>query len=234
MKNIFITGASRGIGLELSKQYLELGYSVTATCRNPNGATSLRKIKDEYPLKLEILSMDVESEDSVKSCLSSLYRKNKIIDILYNNAGIIDWRDINDVEADSIEKIYQVNLTGALLVTRHAIQCLKRARDPLIINLSSRLGSIELRGETQLGGAIAYQCSKAALNMLTKQSAIDLASQRIRVISQSPGWVKTDMGGDEAKYETPESVSKMINSLNQLDNNKSGIFIGEDGQIIPW
>ena len=70
--------------------------------------------------------------------------------------------------------------------------------------------------------------------MLTKQSAIDLASQRIRVISQSPGWVKTDMGGDEAKYETPESVSKMINSLNQLDNNKSGIFIGEDGQIIPW
>ena len=102
MKNIFITGASRGIGLELSKQYLELGYSVTATCRNPNGATSLRKIKDEYPLKLEILSMDVESEDSVKSCLSSLYRKNKIIDILYNNAGIIDWRDINDVEADSI------------------------------------------------------------------------------------------------------------------------------------
>jgi len=234
MKNIFITGASRGIGLELSKQYLELGYFVTATCRNPSDAISLRKIKDEYPLELEILSMDVESEDSIKSCLSSLNSKNKIIDLLYNNAGVIDWRDINDVEADSIEKIYQVNLTGALLVTRHAIQCLKRAQDPLIINLSSRLGSIELRGETQLGGAIAYQCSKAALNMLTKQSAIDLASQRIRVISQSPGWVKTDMGGEDAKYETSESVSKMINSLIKLENHKSGIFIGEDGKTIPW
>ena len=174
-----------------------------------------------------------KSEESIKSCFSSLFKRNKKIDILYNNAGIIDWNDLNNVDASAIEKIYKVNLTGALLVTRYSIPCLTLSDSPLIINLSSRLGSIELRG-MQLGGAIAYQCSKAALNMLTRQSAIDLLNQNIRVISQSPGWVKTDMGGEGAKYEISESVSKMIDSLEKLNIDQSGIFIGEDGQTIPW
>ena len=103
-----------------------------------------------------------------------------------------------------------------------------------IINLSSRLGSIDLRGETQLGGAIAYQCSKAALNMLTKQAAIDLKPLKIRVISQSPGWVKTEMGGVKAKYQVSEAVSMMLHSLNQLPSDQTGVFIGEDGKEIPW
>ena len=234
MKNILITGASRGIGFELTNQFLNLGYSVIASCSNPKNALNLEKKRYENPNELEILCMDVESEESIKSCFSSLFKRNKKIDILYNNAGIIDWNDLNNVDASAIEKIYKVNLTGALLVTRYSIPCLTLSNSPLIINLSSRLGSIELRGETQLGGAIAYQCSKAALNMLTRQSAIDLLNQNIRVISQSPGWVKTDMGGEGAKYETSESVSKMIDSLEKLNIDQSGIFIGEDGQTIPW
>ena len=89
--------------------------------------------------------MDVESEESIKSCFSSLFKRNKKIDILYNNAGIIDWNDLNNVDASAIQKIYKVNLTGALLVTRYSIPCLTLSNSPLIINLSSRLGSIELR-----------------------------------------------------------------------------------------
>ena len=127
-----------------------------------------------------------------------------------------------------------MNLVGSLLVTKYALSILQKSSSPTIINLSSRLGSISLRGETQLGGAIAYQCSKAALNMLTKQSSIDLKSKNIKVISQSPGWVKTEMGGENAKYEVPESVSKIISTLQNLDKIETGSFIGEDGIAIPW
>ena len=100
--------------------------------------------------------------------------------------------------------------------------------------MSSRLGSIELRGNTQLGGAIAYQCSKAGLNMLTKQTAIDLAQFGIRVVSLSPGWVKTEMGGPEAKYEVMDSVKKIISVTDHLTTEQNGGFWGEDGKEIPW
>ena len=100
--------------------------------------------------------------------------------------------------------------------------------------MSSRLGSIELRGNTQLGGAIAYECSKAGLNMLTKQAAIDLDKKSIKVVSLSPGWVKTEMGGAEAKYEVVDSVSKLLDITDHLTALENGRFWGEDGEEIPW
>ena len=111
---------------------------------------------------------------------------------------------------------------------------LQNGKDPLIVNLSSRLGSITLRGNTQLGGAIAYQCSKTALNMLTKQTSIDYQEYGIRVISMSPGWVKTDMGGADAKYEVSESVRLLLSRVKELPTETSGVFLGEDGESIPW
>ena len=135
---------------------------------------------------------------------------------------------------NSLEEVYRTNLIGALLVLRASLPCLGKSSDPLVVNLSSRLGSISLRGNTQLGGALAYQCSKAALNMLTKQGAIDLEPQGIRVISLSPGWVKTELGGSEAKYEVDESVRLMLETLQNLDPKASGIFLGEDGSEISW
>jgi len=234
MKNIFITGASRGIGLEITKQSLFQGNHVIATCRSPAQAKELILLREQNKERIEIMELNVENEDSVRLCFNKLEEKKQSIDILFNNAGIIDWSDLFEVSISSVEKIYKVNLIGCLMVLRKAIPCLQQSISPLVINLSSRLGSIQLRGETQLGGAIAYQCSKAALNMLTKQSAIDLKPLNIRVISQSPGWVKTEMGGADAKYQVSEAVSLMLNSLNQLHGDQSGIFIGEDGKEIPW
>ena len=234
MKKILITGANRGIGLELTKQFLLQGNFIYACCRNTTRANELQSLEIQYKGRIEILSLDVEDEVSVKSCFDSLERNQQCIDLVFNNAGIIDWSKLDEVTGLSVEQVYKVNLLGALLVTRHAVSCLERSTSPLIINLSSRLGSIHLRGETQLGGAIAYQCSKAALNMLTRQTSIDLKPFNIRVISQSPGWVRTEMGGKEAKYEVQEAVSKMLNALERLPHDKTGIFIGEDGEPIPW
>ena len=233
MKTIFITGASRGIGLELTRQLLVNGNRLIASCRNPEKADNLRALQSEFK-ELEIVGLAVDDENSVLSCFNKLKDDNQKIDLLFNNAGIIDWDDMNAVTPDSLEKVYRTNLIGALLVLRASIPCLRKSTQPLVVNLSSRLGSISLRGNTQLGGAIAYQCSKAALNMLTKQASIDLSVLGIRVISLSPGWVRTEMGGSEAKYEVSESVRLMLETLNNLNPGDSGIFLGEDGSEISW
>jgi len=233
MKTIFITGASRGIGHELTRQLLANGNRVIASCRNPEKADALRALQSEFK-ELEIVGLAVDDENSVLSCFNKLKDDNRTIDLLFNNAGIIDWEDMNAVTFDSLEKVYRTNLIGALLVLRASLPCLRKSTDPLVVNLSSRLGSISLRGNTQLGGAIAYQCSKAALNMLTKQASIDLAALGIRVISLSPGWVRTEMGGSEAKYEVRESVRLMLQTLDNLNSGDSGVFLGEDGSEISW
>jgi NAD(P)-dependent dehydrogenase (short-subunit alcohol dehydrogenase family) len=233
MTTYFISGASRGIGLELCKQLLTRGDRVIAGCRNPQTTTSLSELQKTSE-DLQIVELDVDDEQSVVDCFEELNSQGISIDRLFNNAGIIDWRDLHEVSADSFSQVLQTNLRGAFLVLRHALPCLKRSDDAWVYNMSSRLGSIELRGNTQLGGAIAYECSKAGLNMLTKQAAIDLADHRIQVVSLSPGWVKTEMGGEDAKYEVQDSVSKMLAVTDQLTPAQNGGFWGEDGKEIPW
>lgn len=100
--------------------------------------------------------------------------------------------------------------------------------------MSSRLGSVELRGNTHLGGAIAYQCSKAGLNMLTKQASIDLGPKGIKVVSITPGWVRTEMGGADAKYNVSESVTNILRVTDHLNLGHNGCFLAEDGTEIPW
>lgn len=233
MKNVFITGANRGIGLELVKQCLDMNYEVVATHRKNSDINNLSSLSEENP-NLKVMEMDVNSCSSVNSLFSRLNASKTKIDLLFNNAGILDWSPMEKIQIDSMQQIYETNVIGPLRVIKESTDCLKRSQDPLIVNLSSRLGSISLRGETQLGGAIAYQCSKAALNMLTKQASIDLSVHEIRVISISPGWVRTEMGGEDAKYSVNQSVSLFLDKIEALDSTQTGIFLGEDGMPIPW
>ena len=233
MKSIFISGASRGIGLELCRQNLKRGHFIIAACRNPDEATQLSSLRKTYE-NLLILPLDVDNEESVHQCFEQLHEKDIKIDVLFNNAGIIDWRGIRKVSPLAFSQVLRTNLVGAFLVLHYALPCLEKSSDPWVYNMSSRLGSIKLRGNTQLGGAIAYQCSKSGLNMLTKQASIDLASSGIKVVSISPGWVKTDMGGNNAKYEIQDSVSKIIAVTDRMSIEQNGRFLGEDGKEIPW
>ena len=141
---------------------------------------------------------------------------------------------MGEVTAKSFQSIYNTNVVGVFRVSEEVIPLLTKGTTPLIINLSSRLGSIELRGQSQLGGAIAYQCSKSALNMLTKQMSIDYTKHGVRTIAISPGWVKTDMGGTEAKYEVSQSVNLFLAQIDKLPESFNGVFLGEDGEMIPW
>jgi NAD(P)-dependent dehydrogenase (short-subunit alcohol dehydrogenase family) len=233
MNTIFISGASRGIGLELCKQLLNRDERVIAGCRDPANAQNLITLSSQYS-NLEIVELDVNDENSVKNCFKQLNQKEQGIDKLYNNAGIIDWSNLLEVTEDSFSKVLQTNLLGALLVLRHALPCLGRSASPWVYNMSSRLGSVELRGNTHLGGAIAYQCSKAGLNMLTKQASIDLGPKGIKVVSITPGWVRTEMGGADAKYNVSESVTNILRVTDHLNLGHNGCFLAEDGTEIPW
>jgi len=234
MKNVLITGASRGIGLELTKQELNAGSRVLATCRKPEKAEALQSLAASFPDQLRLEALDVESEESIQAVMEKLLADGEPVDCLYNNAGIIDWRTMAEVDAQSMEKVYKVNVVGAMLVLRQGLPLLRRGADKMVINVSSRLGSIALRGHSQLGGAIAYSTSKAALNMLTKQASIDLAAYGITVTSISPGWVRTDMGGPEAKYSVEESVERILKNVRKFTPEDSGKFFGEEGEELPW
>ena len=232
MKRILITGASRGIGYELCKQLLSQNIEVIATYRSENKTKLLSDLKENSE-NLHLFKMDVNSDESVQNAINLISVKFDYIDTIFNNAGILDWSTLNEVTTESFSEIYETNVIGAFRVSKLSLSLLQKSNEPLIVNLSSRLGSISLRGRSQLV-AVAYQCSKAALNMLTVQMAIDYKVYGVRVISMSPGWVKTDMGGKDAKYEVEESVRLFLAQINQLPSSSSGLFIGEDGENIPW
>lgn len=205
-----------------------------AACRNPERARELQNLATAYPGQVLACPLDVESEGSVKGLFAGLEAQGEKVDCLYNNAGIIDWRTMMEVEAESMEKIYKVNVVGAMLVIRNSLPVLRKGDGKLVVNMSSRQGSIELRGKSVLGGSIAYSASKAALNMLTKQASIDLAGDGICVVSITPGWVRTDMGGPEAKYSVEESVDAILRNVAKFSLEDTGKFYGEEGKEIPW
>ena len=211
MKRILITGASRGIGYELCKQLLSQNIEVIATYRSENKTKLLSDLKENSE-NLHLFKMDVNSDESVQNAINLISVKFDYIDTIFNNAGILDWSTLNEVTTESFSEIYETNVIGAFRVSKLSLSLLQKSNEPLIVNLSSRLGSISLRGRSQLGGAVAYQCSKAALNMLTAQMAIDYKVYGVRVISMSPGWVKTDMGGKDAKYEVEEIRSPFFSN----------------------
>ncbi len=233
MKKILVTGASRGIGFELCKQLLEQNHEVIAAYRSQKTAKALLNL-EHNSRNLRLIEMDVNSDRSVQTAFKTIAEQFDQLDTVFNNAGILDWDTLDKISTEAFREIYETNVIGAFRVSKASLSLLQNSNNPLIVNISSRLGSISLRGHSQLGGAIAYQCSKAALNMLTAQMAIDYKSLGIRAISISPGWVKTDMGGMEAKYEVQESVRLFTSQIEQLATSESGIFIGEDGEIIPW
>jgi len=233
MKKILVTGASRGIGFELCKQLLEQNHEVIAAYRSHSTAKALLDL-EHNSRNLHLIEMDVNSDKSVHMALNTITEQFDHLDTVFNNAGILDWGTLDKISTETFREIYETNVIGAFRVSKASLSLLQNSNNPLIVNISSRLGSISWRGHSQLGGAIAYQCSKAALNMLTAQMSIDYKELGVRVISISPGWVRTDMGGEQAKYEVQESVRLFTSQIEKLSPSESGIFVGEDGKIIPW
>ncbi|OMO83184.1 Short-chain dehydrogenase/reductase SDR [Corchorus capsularis] len=251
-----VQGASRGIGLEFVKQLLEKNEKghVIATCRNPNGATGLLELKNQFSERLNILPLDLTVESTIEESAKSITERYGSLNLLINASGILSIPGVlqpettlNKVEKSSLMLTYEVNAIGPILVIKHMWPLLKAGggfgteRDVAVVaNLSARVGSI---GDNRLGGWHSYRSSKTALNQLTKTISVEFARKKdpIACILLHPGTVDTDLSKPfqrnvpADKLFTKEfSVQKLLNIINNTKLQDNGKFFAWDGQEIPW
>lgn len=226
MKNVLITGAGRGLGLEFTRRFVGAGAHVHATVRDLSKADDLRAFGDA----VTIHTCDVTSQAHVDA-LSDLLGDTPI-DVLINNAGILLNRGdaFGGIDLSVFEKVMSVNTIAPIRVAQAFADNVARSDRKLIVNISSRMGSISEGGS----GAYSYRTSKAALNMAMVTIAKDLEGQGVTVIVVHPGWVRTDMGGPSAAISPEESVDGLLQVIGSVDVSQTGRFFNYDGSGIPW
>ena len=227
---ILITGANRGIGLELTRQFADDGWAVLACCRNPADASDLQQLCERYP-SIETLTLDVTDYAQMQSLAAQL--QDRPIDILLSNAGIYGPRGANfgDVDAAAWREVLEVNTIAPLMLAQAFVEQVAASRQKLIAVISSKMGSIADNGS---GGSYIYRTSKTAVNQVVKSLANDLAGQGISAISLHPGWVQTDMGGANAEINTATSAAGLKAVLQAAGTEQSGQFFEYNGDAIPW
>lgn len=227
---ILITGANRGIGLELTEQFAESGWQVLACCRDPANAGELRALV-ERGLAIELHALDVTNYTQMANLADQL--KGRPIDILLSNAGIYDSKSsgFGKVDAEEWRQVLEVNTIAPLMLVQAFIEQVAASQQKLVAVISSKVGSI---ADNSSGGSYMYRSSKTAVNQVVKSLSIDLADRSISVISLHPGWVQTEMGGPNAEISTDQSVSGLKNILQSAGLAQSGQFIEYNGNSIPW
>lgn len=231
MPSALITGANRGLGLEFARQYLADGWGVYAACRDPASAVELRRLTEDTDDKLRILATDVTDPASIHAAATEL--DGQAIDLLLNNAGIIGPRGqtIGNIDYEAWAEVLAVNTMGPMRVSEAFVEHVARSDRKLIVTLTSGVGSI---ADNTSGGSIVYRSSKAAVNMVMRSLAIDLAPRGITCVVVNPGWVRTDMGGPNAALEPSESIGRLRRLIATLRPEQSGKFFNHTGREYPW
>jgi len=225
MPSAFITGANRGIGLEFVRQYAAAGWRVHAACRDAALATALDSIEGD----VTVHALDVADDSQIEALARNL--KDKPIDLLINNAGILDDDRFGQTDTATWLRAFRVNCIAPLHLLERLAPNLERGKLKRAVALTSRMGSITDNGS---GGDYIYRSSKAALNAAMKSAAIDLRSRGIVVAVLHPGWVKTDMGGPHAAVDVRTSVSGLRSVIDSLSLKETGRFFSYDGKELPW
>ncbi len=221
---VLITGASRGLGRVMAQQYAAAGWRVIACGRVGAPAAEDGTVPE---------TLDVADPASI---LDLARRLNGVaIDLLINNAGIRgDTGGLQTLEPDDFLDVMRINTLGPLLVTRALLPNLLSGTRRIVASISSRAGSIAEGTLDDDDGDYAYRCSKAALNMATVKLAQDLRADGIAVLSLHPGWVKTDMGGEEAVIQVADSAAGLRGGIDRATLANSGSFRAFDGRTVAW
>lgn len=229
-KNVFITGANRGIGLELTRQYLAAGEKVFASARDPS-IEGLSRLTERYPDNLKIVMLDVTDESNIQTVAGSL--EGTSIDLLINNAGLFHSKheDFSSLNPDTWIEEFRVNSIAPFLVTRALKSNLANANSSVVGMISSKMGSM---GDNQSGGSYSYRSSKAALNAVSVSLANDLSDLDISVVALHPGWVQTDMGGPNGLIDVETSATGLKAILDKAGKAESGKFYDYSGKQLPW
>lgn len=223
-----VSGGNRGIGLEICRQLAERGLSVVLGSRDEaKGREAARSIGGDVHLR----QLDVTDAGSVARLMASVEEDFGRLDALVNNAGISsgwDQRGV-DVDLDIVRDALEANLLGAWRLSEAAIPLMQRNGYGRIVNVSSGLGAITDMG----GGNPAYRVSKAGLNALTRILASELRGAGILVNSVCPGWVATDMGGENASRGVEEGAEPIVWAATLSNRGPTGSFF-RDRQSVPW
>lgn len=218
--NIVITGANRGIGLALATVFKKQGDTVYGLCRSSS--------EELDSLDVNVIDeVDVTSDGGLAKMTNAL--KGITIDVLVCNAGILRDESLTDLNASTIREQFEVNAIAPL-------QVCQKLQDNLIAGskvamITSRMGSVSDNGS---GGRYGYRMSKAALNIAAVSLSVDLADRKIPVGIYHPGYVQTDMVNNNGDISSNECAGRLVNLINQLSMEKTGIFNHSNGEVLPW
>jgi len=221
--NILITGANRGIGLGFVRYYLAQGASVWSCYRSDPG-----QLADIHARHLHTVQWDIATDDDPQGELPDS------IDLLINNAGIYgpgkNGQSLENITADAMHEVFNVDCVGPLRVVQH-LKSRVIAANGVIANISSKMGS---SADNSSGGTYAYRAAKAALVIVSRSMAVDLAPFGVHVITLHPGWVQTDMTHQTGLVDVETSVSGMAQVIAGARNHAGGEFIAFDGNVVPY
>ena len=240
MPSTLITGANRGIGLELARQYLSAGWRVHGCCREPEQADLLKSLGDEFGELLSVHRMDIRNGDEVSAVAKDL--NGAPVDMLFNNAGIVDsygtgvfeGKDDPDLKNYDLElwmEILDTNVVSQGRVTGEFADNVAASDIKMVVMMTSGLASI---ANTWQAGRYGYRTSKAALNMLTRGIGAWLEPRGVAVITIAPGWTRTELGGPNAHNSVEDAVAGMREVLSGLTLRDTGTYWNFDGEQLPW
>lgn len=235
-RTALVTGASRGLGLEYCRQLAGAGWQVLAAARDPAGSGPLRELAGAQAGRVRLLTLDVVNGGDVARVAGEL--ATTPVDMLVNNAGTFGpegspggmrYQSLAHMDYAIWRDILDVNLFAPFRLTVALAPSLRLAARPLVVMVSSDLGSI---ANNRMGHSHAYRTSKAGLNMLTKGIANEWRD--LIVVSMAPGWCRTELGGEEAEIDPAESVAAQLRTFEGLTAADSGRFLDRFGATVAW
>lgn len=225
VKKALIIGASRGLGLGLVKELLNDGWHVTATVRNPDNAQPLKALG-----AVRVEELDIDEQQAIKALSQKL--DDEVFDLVFINAGIKGPDDqlSGDASLADIGQLFLTNSVAPINVAQAFVSKIRKGSGVLAF-MSSGIGSIKSPDAPEMA---LYKASKAALNSMTNTFIGQLGEDRPTVLNLHPGWVKTDMGGEDAEIDVPTSTRGLVEQVNAYAGKGGHHFIDYKGQTIPW
>jgi len=222
---VFITGANRGIGLALARNFTDAGFNVIGTARKPEQATELKETG------AQVEQLDVTDQASVDAMAQRMAETP--IDILINNAGIKggESKDMASLDVENMEWVLNVNTLGPVRVMKALFPNVQSSERKMFVNISSTMGSIE---RNTWGCCAGYRASKSALNSINKTFAVDFGKQGVTFVVMHPGYVKTDMNEGQGNITPDQSAVGLMNVITGLDASDNGKFYDWQGSELPW
>ena len=230
MKTVLITGANRGIGLELTRERLAQGDQLIACARKPDEAAALEGLAAAHRAALSVVPLNVTDATSVFALCIAVGERP--IDVLVANAGIIgpERQSTLDMDYEGWAETFAVNTMGPLRVAQALLPNLRRSPNALVMIVSSQMGSMASSSSDRL----AYRASKAAAYKVAQELAHDFKPMGIAVVSVHPGWVRTEMGGAQAPLSPSESARGLSRLIDGTGLLQTGRFLNVDGAELPW